>query len=79
MVDTLEASIWCLLTTSTYEKCVLKAVNLGNDTDTTGAVAGSLAGIYYGYEAIPEDWLKTIVRRDYLEGLCDELFSTLNK
>lgn len=79
VVDTLEASIWCLLTTSTYEKCVLKAVNLGNDTDTTGAVAGSLAGIYYGYEAIPEDWLKTIVRRDYVEGLCDELFLGLRK
>lgn len=73
VVDTLEASIWCLLNTSSYEDCVLKAVNLGKDTDTTGAVAGGLAGIYYGYGAIPSEWLDSIAKRDYVEGLCHRL------
>ena len=46
-----------LLTTDNYRDCVLKAVNLGSDTDTTAAVAGGLAGIMYGLEGIPAEWL----------------------
>ena len=52
VVHTLEASIWCLLTTDNYVDAVLKAVNLGEDTDTTGAVTGGLAGMFYGFETI---------------------------
>ena len=63
VVDTLEAAIWCLLTTDSYEACALKAVNLGEDTDTVAAVAGGLAGALYGYEAIPEKWRKTLLKR----------------
>lgn len=74
IVHTLEAAIWCLLTTESYEECVLKAVNLGEDTDTVAAVAGGLAGLYYGYENIPEPWLETIVKRDAVEELCDEFY-----
>lgn len=70
VVHTLEASIWCLLNTSSYKECVLKAVNLGNDTDTTAAVAGGFAGIYYGYEAIPKGWLKDLTKKEYIESLC---------
>lgn len=70
VVHTLEAALWCLNTTASYEECVLKAVNLGDDTDTTAAVAGSLAGIRYGYDAIPRGWLDALARREYLEGLC---------
>jgi len=70
VVDTLEAALWCLLNTDNYRDCVLKAVNLGEDTDTVAAVAGGLAGLYYGYEAIPAEWLTTIARRDYIESLC---------
>lgn len=66
--DTFEAALWCLLTTSSYEECVLTAVNLGDDTDTTAAVAGGLAGIAYGEAAIPEDWLATLRGRDAIEG-----------
>ena len=47
VVDTLEAAIWCLLNTENYRDCVLKAVNLGDDTDTVAAVAGGLAGLKY--------------------------------
>ena len=73
VVDTLEAVIWCLLTTKNYRDCVLKAVNLGQDTDTVAAVAGGLAGLHYGYKNIPEEWLSTIVKRDYIEELCNQL------
>lgn len=70
VVDTLEASIWCILNTSSYKEAVLKGVNLGEDTDTTGAVVGGLAGLFYGYENIPEEWKKVIARREWIEELC---------
>ena len=70
VVDTLEAAIWCLMTTNDYKSCVLKAVNLGDDTDTVAAIAGGLAGALYGYDAIPKEWLDTLKRRDYIEELC---------
>lgn len=71
VVDTLEAAIWCLLTTDSYVDCVLKAVNLGEDTDTVAAVAGGLAGALYGYEAIPESWRNTLIKRDFIEEMCE--------
>ena len=67
VVHTLEAALWCLLNTDTYEQCVLKAVNLGDDTDTVGAVAG----IYYGARGIPEAWLDVVARRGYNMELCE--------
>ena len=74
VVDTLEASLWCLLTTSNYKDCVLKAVNLGEDTDTVAAIAGGLAGAIYGYNSIPEDWRNTLIKSDYIEELCEKAF-----
>lgn len=69
VLNTLPASLWCLLTTSSFEECVLKAVNLGGDTDTTGCVAGGLAGVCYGLESIPPNWIQTLARRDEVEDL----------
>lgn len=71
VVDTLEAALWCLLTTDNYKDCVLKAVNLGDDTDTVAAVAGGLAGALYGYDAIPEEWRNTLIKREYIEEMCE--------
>ncbi|MFP4298615.1 MAG: ADP-ribosylglycohydrolase family protein [Spirulinaceae cyanobacterium] len=73
VIHTLEASLWCLLNTNTYSEAVLKAVNLGDDTDTTGAVTGGLAGIYYGLEAIPQTWLDTLPRRSDIIALAKRL------
>lgn len=70
VLHTLEAALWCLLTTKAYNECVLQAVNLGEDTDTVAAVAGGLAGIYYGKEAIPNEWLDVIAKRGMIESLC---------
>lgn len=69
VVDALEASVWSLATTGSFKKALLRAVNLGDDTDTVGAIAGGLAGLYYGFEAIPEDWLAALQRRDWIEDM----------
>jgi ADP-ribosyl-[dinitrogen reductase] hydrolase len=75
VLDTLQAAIWCLMTTTNYKEAVIKAVNLGSDTDTTGAVTGGLAGLYYGFENIPKKWRKEILRRDDIADLSQRLFS----
>ncbi len=71
VVDSLEAAVWCLITTDAFDKAILKAVNLGDDTDTVGAIAGGLAGLYYGYEKMPKEWLESVIRREWIEGLCE--------
>ena len=78
VVDTLEAAIWCLSNTKNYKECVLKAVNLGEDTDTVASIAGGLAGLYYGVGEIPNDWLQAIVKRDFIEGVCEKFYASLN-
>lgn len=69
VVDTLEASVWCWLTTDTYSGAVIRAVNLGSDTDTTGAVTGGLAGLYYGANTIPVDWVNSLARLNDIRAL----------
>lgn len=75
IVDTLEAALWCFLTTDSYKECVLKAVNLGNDTDTVAAVAGGLAGLYYGFENIPQEWVGLIPRKEWIIDLATAMVS----
>lgn len=71
VVDTLEAAVWSLITTAGYAECTLRAVNLGHDTDTVAAIAGGLAGLYYGAESIPSEWLQVIARKEWIERLCN--------
>ncbi len=78
VVHTLEAALWCLLTSKSYSETVLKAVNLGEDTDTTGIVAGGLAGIYYGYKNIPQEWIEQIARKDDIIELTDRFERSLS-
>ncbi len=73
VLHTLEASIWCLLTTDNYKAATLKAVNLGEDTDTTGAVTGGLAGLLYGVGTIPQNWMQQIARKEDIEDLANRL------
>lgn len=68
IVDTLEAAIWCILHTDNYKDCVLKAVNLGGDTDTIAAVAGGLAGIIYGYNNIPMEWINNLQAKNIIDS-----------
>jgi ADP-ribosylglycohydrolase len=74
VVETLEAGIWCLLTTGSYRESVLKAVNLGGDADTTGCVTGGISGLYYGYNNIPEEWVNKIMKHDEIDDLAKRLW-----
>ncbi len=72
VISTFEAVIYCLENTDSYKEAVLKAVNLGEDTDTVAAICGGLAGIYYGFEEIPIDWINQIRQIDTIIELCEK-------
>ncbi len=74
VVDTLEASFWAFLSADSYREAVLRAVNLGDDTDTTACAAGGLAGLYYGTSGIPDNWLSVLARRRDIEQLSYRLY-----
>ena len=69
ILHTLEASLWVFLTTDNFKDAVLKAVNLGDDTDTIGSVTGGMAGLFYGFEQIPRNWIDTLVKKEDIEEL----------
>jgi ADP-ribosyl-[dinitrogen reductase] hydrolase len=79
VVHTLEASLWCFLTTETFSEAVLKAVNLGDDTDTTGCVTGALAGVYYGENSIPAEWRSKLAREKDIVQLADNFCASCNR
>ena len=79
VLHSLEASFWCFLNWNSYEETVLKAVNLGGDTDTTGAITGGLAGMYYGIENIPKKWISVLARKNDIDDLCKRLSLKLKK
>jgi ADP-ribosyl-[dinitrogen reductase] hydrolase len=75
VVDTVQTVFHFLFSTATFEDCLINTVNQGGDADTTGALAGMLAGAVYGLEGIPKRWLKRLDSRVYseVEGLSDYL------
>jgi hypothetical protein len=75
VVHTLTAAVWCLLGTGSFRDCVLRAVNLGGDTDTTGAVAGALAGLHYGVGGIPTEWTEALARVKEIRDCAGRLHS----
>ncbi|WP_246198688.1 ADP-ribosylglycohydrolase family protein [Sodalinema gerasimenkoae] len=77
VVHSLEAALWCFLNTNSYPEAVLQAINLGGDTDTVAAITGGLAGLHYGYEAIPEPWREAIARKDDIIALAQRLETEL--
>ena len=72
VIDTLEATLWSLLNTNSYNQSIITAINLGDDTDTVGACVGGLAGIYYGIEGINKTWQNELLKYDYIVNLCNE-------
>jgi len=74
VVDSLEAALWCFYHTEDYRAAILRAVNLGDDADTTAAVCGQLAGAYYGVTGIPNEWLTKLAGRDLIETLASRLY-----
>ena len=77
-MDSLEASLWCTVNNDTYENAVITAVNLGNDTDTIGAITGSLNGVIYGENNIPERWKNKLKKKNYIEELSDQFINTIS-
>ena len=69
VVDSLEAALWCLLTSSDYKETILKAVNLGDDTDTVAAIAGGLAALYYGVDSIPQHWTAALKKPELFQKI----------
>lgn len=72
-VNTLTAALWVLSHSTDLSEAILRAINLGGDTDTTGAVTGALAGIAYADQQLPKDWLSTLQRKDDIEALASNL------
>jgi ADP-ribosylglycohydrolase len=73
VVESLEAALWAFHKAENFRKAVLAAVNLGDDADTTAAVCGQLAGAYWGFEAIPEEWRINLAKNDLIEGYFNAL------
>lgn len=75
VIDSFEAAVWSFVNSESYRECVIKAVELGDDTDTVAAIAGGLAGIYYGIggeKGIPEEWIDTLARKDWIKEMLDK-------
>lgn len=70
-VSTLQAALWAFQTTDSFEEGMTAAVNLGGDSDSIGAVYGQIAGLYYGFDAIPERWLAAVKDRETVNALIE--------
>lgn len=79
VVSTLEAALWCFYNTHSYRACVLRAINLGDDADTVAALAGGLAGIYYGYESIPAEWAEALQGKAIIDRISSKFFNAVDK
>ncbi len=77
VIDTLEASVYCLLTTQSFKEAALKAVRFGLDTDTTSAVTSGLTSLIYGLKGIPNEWLENLARREEIMTLANRLAESL--
>jgi ADP-ribosyl-[dinitrogen reductase] hydrolase len=73
VVASLEAALWCFLTTDSFADAILRAANLGDDADTTAAICGQIAGAFYGAAGIPGHWIDRLVMRDDISALADDL------
>lgn len=75
--DTLEIVIYSIINTNSYEEAITTAIKFGYDTDTNAAITGSIAGIMYGIDDIPEKWLSQLKRREYLEDMANSFAEVL--
>ncbi|MBA9078206.1 ADP-ribosylglycohydrolase family protein [Rufibacter quisquiliarum] len=77
VVDTLEASVYCLLTTQSFKEAAVKAVRFGLDADTTSAVTSGLTSLVYGLNSIPNEWLGELARRDEIDALANRFADSI--
>ena len=77
VVDTLKACLWCIGTTNSFKDAVLKAVNLGEDTDTIGAITGTLAGAKYSLKSIPKEWIEKLANKALIDEKYEQFFERI--
>jgi len=75
VVRSLEAALWAFHNSDSFEQGALIASNLGDDSDTTAAIYGQLAGAFHGAAAIPADWLEKLAMREFITGMADDLLA----
>ena len=78
VVRSLEAALWAFHRSDSFREGALRAVNLGDDADTTGAIYGQLAGAFYGVDAIPRDWIERLALRELISETAAALFDFSN-
>jgi len=78
VIDSIEACFWCVLNSHDYKEAVLRAVNLGGDTDTIAALVGGLAGLIYGFDQIPNEWINLLVKKEEILQLCERFGSSID-
>lgn len=71
--NTITIALWGFFTTKNFESCIDRVIRLGNDTDTFGAVSGSLAGSHYGYSKIPKKWSQNVINAERIQDLAKKL------
>jgi len=79
VLDTLICILWCFINTSSFEDAVCEAANLGGDADTIAAITGGMAGVYYGYNAIPDRWKEKILIKDQLTFIAQQIIKDNGK
>jgi ADP-ribosylglycohydrolase len=79
VVRSLEAALWAFHHCDSFSEGAQRAVNLGKDADTTGAIYGQLAGAYYGVKAIPKDWIERLAFRELISEKATALFDLSNE
>ena len=79
IMHTLEAALWSFFQTSDFESGAVLAVNLGGDADTVGAVYGTMAGAFYGFDAIPTQWVEALQGRRYLDGVYNDVLEVVTR
>ncbi|SHJ99498.1 ADP-ribosyl-[dinitrogen reductase] hydrolase [Geosporobacter subterraneus DSM 17957] len=72
-VDTLRCSLYALMNTGDFYDAVVTAVNMGGDADTIGAVTGAIAGVHYGYAALPAIWVYQLKDFHEIDALCEAI------
>lgn len=74
VINSLEAGLWSFINSNNFKEAVLNAVNLGNDTDTIGAITGQIAGAYYGFNSIPDKWITKLAKFSLIEKTIVKLY-----
>ncbi len=78
VIESLESALWCFMNSNSFEECVLMAANIGNDADTTAAIAGQIAGAFYGLENIPSHWVDKLAMKDEILEIASKLANAGN-